>query len=83
MLLDSQIAVFSILFFFIAYLILTEEYFLHLVSLGTKLIQIQVERLYWMIRFHPVISQNFISRWIMYRKYLKIAKEMEKELTKK
>jgi|688.fasta_scaffold46862_9 hypothetical protein len=64
----------------VAYLMATEEYFFHFVILIGKIIRIKIERFYWLIRLHPIVNNNFIARWIMYRKHLEIAKKLEKEL---
>lgn len=83
MLIDLQSTLFLILFSFVAYLIVTEEHFLHFVILLSKRVRISIERMYWLIRLHPIVSNNFIARWMMYRKHLKIAKELEKEFNDK
>jgi len=50
------------------------------IFLLSKSAKLNIERLFWMMRFHPVVQNNFISRWIMYRKYLKISKDLENEI---
>jgi len=45
-----------------------------------KLLKINLERALWLIRFHP---SNFVTTWIMNRKYDQIARELEKELNQK
>lgn len=42
--------------------------------LQLKLLRINLERLKWMIVHHP---NNFITTWVMNRKYKKFIKEME------
>lgn len=47
------------------------------IDLNLRLLGINFQRFIWMIRFHP---NNFITTWIQNQKYLKIAKELEKEM---
>ena len=42
-----------------------------------KMMKLNIERFFWMIRFHP---NNFITTWIQNRKYDRIAKEMMEEI---
>ncbi len=53
------------------------------IVLLTKLLKSKVERLYWMIRFHPVIFSSPIGKWWMMRKHMRTAKELAQELSKK
>lgn len=80
---SSNTTLFLILVSFVAYLVATEEHFLHFTLLIFKSIKISFERLYWMIKLHPILNNNFIARWFLYRKYLKIAEELEKEINDK
>jgi len=41
-----------------------------------KVMKVNIERVYWMIRLHP---KNPITNLIMRRKYARIAKELQKE----
>jgi hypothetical protein len=50
------------------------------ITLIFKLIKVNTERLFWMIRFHP---NNFVTTWIRNREYDRIAKELEKEFSQK
>lgn len=52
------------------------------IVLVSRLLKSKVERLYWMIRFHPVIFSSPIGRWWMMRKYMKEAEKLKKELSK-
>lgn len=52
------------------------------ILLLTKLVKSKVERLYWMIRFHPVIFSSPIGRWWTMRKYMKEVESLRKELSK-
>ena len=53
------------------------------IVLLTKLFKSKVERLYWMIRFHPVIFSSPIGKWLMMRKHMRTAKKLAQELSKK
>lgn len=53
------------------------------VVLLTKLIKSKIERLYWMIRFHPVIFSSPIGKWWMMRKHMRTAEKLAQELSKK
>jgi hypothetical protein len=50
------------------------------IVLLTKIIKLNTERVFWMIRLHP---KNPISNFMMNRKYDKIAKELEEEFRRK
>lgn len=75
---SSQYVFFLVIFSFVAYLIVTDESVAKFVFLCTKFVQIKLERLYWMIRFHPVMMTNPIAKWYMMRKYMKQAEELQK-----
>lgn len=53
------------------------------IVLLTKLLKSKVERLYWMMRFHPVIFSSPIGRWWMMRKHMRTAEKLAQELSKK
>ena len=53
------------------------------IFLLTKLLKSKVERLYWMIRFHPVLFSSPIGKWLMMRKHMRTAKELAQEFSKK
>lgn len=52
------------------------------IVLLSKLVRSNIERLYWMIKFHPVIFSSRIGRWWMMRKYMKEVESLRKELSK-
>jgi hypothetical protein len=66
-----------ILFAILAYLILTDKNVADYLTLVFKMMRLNVERMFWMIRFHP---KNPITNLMMRWKYDQIAKELEKEL---
>ena len=53
------------------------------IVLLSKSAKMNVERMFWMIRFHPVIFSSPIGRWWMMRKYMRTAKKLAQELSKK
>ena len=50
------------------------------ITLIFKILKVNIERIVWMIKFHP---NNFITTWIQNRKYDRIARELEKEFLDK
>ena len=46
----------------------------------TKILKVNLERFYWIIRFHPFIFSSPIGKWWMMRKYMRTVKELSKEL---
>jgi hypothetical protein len=68
----------AILFAILAYLILTDKNVADYLTLIFKMMKINVERMFWMIRLHP---KNPITNLMMRWKYDRIAKELEKEFS--
>lgn len=68
------------LFAILCYAIVVDENVATFIDLSIKYLRIQLERLWWMARFHP---NNPITNFIMDRKMSKLAKELEKELISK
>jgi hypothetical protein len=66
-----------IIFAIVAYMIIVDEnvgvYFI----LVSKIIKINVEKFFWIIRFHP---QNPITNLIVKLKYDKIARQLKEEI---
>jgi hypothetical protein len=48
-----------------------------------KIIKVNLERFYWMIRFHPAILTSPIGKWWMMRKYMRTAEKLAQELSQK
>jgi hypothetical protein len=65
-----------IIFGIIGYIMIVDKNVADYFILLTKIIGLNVERLYWMIRLHP---KNFVTTWISNQKYDKIARQMHKE----
>lgn len=68
-----------IIFGVVAYMMIVDRNVGDYLTLVFKMMKLNFERYMWMIRFHP---KNPITNLIMKWEYEKIAKELEKELTK-
>jgi len=65
-----------IIFAILSYLIISDRNVADYLTLVFKMTQLNIERLFWMIRLHPKNPiTNLIKRW----EYDKIARELEKE----
>lgn len=69
-----------IVFIVIATMIILDNNVGLYINLIVKKLKIDIEKLWWIIKFHP---NNFITTWIRNREYNKIAKELEKEFSKR
>jgi hypothetical protein len=47
-----------------------------------KILKVNTERFFWMIRFHPKVTTNPIVQWWMMRKYMKEVEKIKKEISK-
>ena len=65
-----------VIFGILAYLILVDENVSSYLTLIFKIIRINTERMFWMIRFHP---RNPITNLMMKLKYDRLARELQKE----
>ena len=72
--------VWFLIFICIGYLIVTDQSIAQLFVLLFKLARVQYEKIKWYVRYSP---DNPLVKFILHRKYLKIAKELHKELVKK
>ena len=66
-----------ILFAILAYLILTDKNVADYLTLVFKMTRLNIERMFWMIRFHP---KNPITNLMMRWKYDRIARELQEEM---
>jgi hypothetical protein len=64
---------------FVGYLIVTDESVAYAFVLVSKLIKFQYEKQKWWLFNNP---RNPIVKWLMWRRALRIAKELEKEFKK-
>ncbi len=53
------------------------------IQLLNKLLITKFKRLYWMMRFHPIIFSNPIGQWWMMRKHMRTAEKLAQELSQK
>ena len=67
------------IFMFVGYLILTDESVAYAFTLVSKLIKFQYEKQKWWLLNNP---RNPVVKWFMWRRALRIAKELEKEFKK-
>jgi hypothetical protein len=63
----------------VGYMMLIDENVATYLILMFKIMKVNTERFFWMVRYHP---NNFITTWIQNRKYDRIARELEKEFNK-
>ena len=73
-------SVLLIIFGVIAYMMWVDENVSVYITLIFKILKVNTERLFWMIKFHP---NNFITTWIQNRKYDRISRELEQEFQSK
>lgn len=71
-----------LIFGIIAYMIIIDPNVGSFIILMTKTLKVNIERMIWMIRFHPVILSSPVGKWLMMRKYMKTVKELSQELSK-
>ena len=67
------------IFIFVGYLIVTDNSVAYAFALVLKLIKFQYEKQKWWLLNNP---RNLVVKWLMWRRTLRIAKELEKELKK-
>lgn len=65
-----------IIFGVIAYMMILDENIGIYLTLVFKMWRINIERLFWMMKYHP---NNFVTTYFQNRKYDRIARELEKE----
>ena len=67
------------IFIFVAYLIATDDSVAYAVTLISKILKFQYEKQKWWLLHNPA---NPMVKYLMWRKALRLAKELEKELKK-
>lgn len=68
-----------LVFGIIAYMIIIDPNVSEYLLLVFKMMRVNIERFFWMVKFHP---RNPITNFIKEREYAKLAKELEKEMMK-
>ena len=66
-----------IIFAIIAYLVITDKNVADYLTLVFKMTRLNIERMFWMMRFHP---KNPITNLMMRWKYEKLARELQTEM---
>lgn len=69
-----------VVFSIILWLMIVDPNVSEYINLIFKIIGVNIQRFFWMVKYHP---NNFITTFIQNRKYDKIAKELEKEFAEK
>lgn len=67
------------IFIFVAYLIATDNSVAYAVTLISNIVRFQYEKTKWWLFHNP---RNPIVKWLMWRRALRLAKELEKEFNK-
>jgi len=67
------------IFIFVAYLIATDDSVAYAVTLVSKIIKFEYEKQKWWLLHNP---RNPIVKYLMWRRALRLVKELEKELKK-
>jgi hypothetical protein len=76
----SSTYIYFIIFFCIAYLILTDSSVAKGFYMLTQLARVEYEKVKWWILHSP---DNFIVRWLIHRRSMKMAEELMKEFEDK
>lgn len=76
----SLVYIYFVIFFCIAYLIVTDQSIARAFYMLTQLARVQYEKTKWWILHNP---SNPIVRYLIWRRSMKIAKEIEKDFLKK
>jgi hypothetical protein len=76
----SPTYIYFIIFFCIAYLIITDQSVAKAFYMLTQLAKVQYEKTKWWIMHSP---DNIIVRWLIHRRSMKMAKELMKEFGEK
>lgn len=72
--------IYFIIFFCIGYLIVTDQSVARGFYMLTQLVRVEYEKVKWWITHSP---DNFIVRWLIHRRSMKMAKELMKEFDEK
>ena len=67
------------IFTFLFYLVATDDSVAYAVTLVSKIVRFQYEKIKWWLLHNPA---NPIVKWLMWRNALRMAKELEKEFEK-
>ena len=73
----NTIYIWSVIFFCIGYLIVTDQSIARLFTLLIKIVEVKYHKVKWWLFNNP---ENLIVKWLMWRRSLRLAKELEEEL---
>jgi len=76
----SSYYIYFIIFFCIAYLIITDQSVARGFYLLTQMVRVQYEKTKWWVLYNPA---NPIVKYLMWRKAYKLAEELQRELESK
>ncbi len=79
---SEQYIIYLVIFSFVAYFIVTDDSIARFFLLSIKIVKQNIERFFWMVRFHPLITTNKITQWYMMRKYMKEVEKIQRDLIK-
>jgi len=71
---------FLMIFSIVVYIIAIDENVTTFIDLLFKIININIQKYFWLIKNHP---NNPITNWIIWRRSLVLAKQLEKEFEEK
>lgn len=71
---------FFLIFVIVAYMMTVDRNVADYLLLNIKMLKVNIERLKWLIVYHP---NNPITNFLSYRRYKKIAEELQKEMAAK
>lgn len=71
-----------IIFAVIAAMMLIDQNVSVYITLIFKIIKVNTQRFFWMLKFHPIWIDNPIGKWWMMRKYERTIRELSQELSK-
>ncbi len=76
----NSVYMYFLIFFCIAYLIITDQSVARAFYMLTQLVRVQYEKTKWWILHNPA---NPIVKYFIWRRSIKLAEELQKELIKK
>jgi hypothetical protein len=76
----NSVYIYFLIFFCIAYLIITDQSVARAFYMLTQLVRVQYEKTKWWILHNPA---NPIVKYFIWRRSIKLAEELQKELIKK
>ncbi len=72
-----------IIFTIVAAMMIIDQNVAIYITLIYKFLKVNVQKFFWIIRFHPIWIDNPIGKWWMMRKYERTIRELAQEISKK